>query len=322
MHWYHVLTVAILAVLVKALRWFLQPFFIWLERKADKSSPFVVDSTGRREEPVQLSQAPSFKLSLVIPAYNEEQRLPKMLEETIEYLERRRKRDPKYTYEFVVANDGSKDKTVQVALDAAALHPGVVLRVIDRSANRGKGGAVKTGAMYARGEYVLMVDADGATRISDLEALERKMAAIEKDGFGVVVGSRNHLVDDAVAKRKWYRNILMHGFHFLVSTVCGSDIQDTQCGFKLFTRKSAQYLFPNQETEHWAFDVELLYLARKFKMPVAEVPVNWEEIAGSKLNVVEATLSMARDLVLIQAFYMLGVWKASNTISVGDKKSN
>jgi len=157
-----------------------------------------------------------------------------------------------------------------------------------------------------------MVDADGATKFSDLDRLEQRMKEIEKDGCGVVVGSRAHLQDEAVAKRSIFRNFLMYGFHFVVYVLCVKGIRDTQCGFKLFSRKSCQKLFPNQHIERWAFDVELLYLAERFKIPISEVAVNWTEIDGSKLSPFEATVQMARDLLRIRGNYMFGIWKAKN----------
>jgi dolichyl-phosphate beta-glucosyltransferase len=118
----------------------------------------------------------------------------------------------------------------------------------------------------------------------------------------------------------------MWGFHFLVSFLCVKGIKDTQCGFKLFTRKSAQQLFPNMHVERWAFDVELLYLyathyeyltlgryaADARKIPMVEVPVNWTEIPGSKLSPLAASIQMAKDLLRIRLAYMLGIWKLNN----------
>jgi dolichyl-phosphate beta-glucosyltransferase len=109
-------------------------------------------------------------------------------------------------------------------------------------------------------------------------------------------------------QRAWYRNILMHGFHFAVSTLCVRDIRDTQCGFKLFSRQSALLLFPLQHLRRWCFDVELLFLAQRLRLPVREVAVNWEEVPGSKLQLLESSLLMARDLCIIRACYATGIW--------------
>ncbi|KAG0359603.1 dolichyl-phosphate beta-glucosyltransferase, partial [Gamsiella multidivaricata] len=145
--------------------------------------------------------SPQRTLSVVVPAYNESERLPIMMKETLEFLKAQSQRDPKFTYEILIVDDGSQDSTVRVALEMAQLEANVDIRVLSFEKNRGKGGAVIQGMQYTRGEYILMVDADGATRFSDLEQLEVKLKQAEKNGLGVAVGSRAHLVQtDAVVK--------------------------------------------------------------------------------------------------------------------------
>jgi len=173
----------------------------------------------------------------------------------------------------------------------------------------GKGGAVREGMLNAYGRYMLMMDADGATRISDVEKLEKKMLEIEDSGLGITIGSRAHLVEKAKAERKWYRNITMHGFHLLVYVLCVRGIKDTQCGFKLFTRKSAQAIFSNLHIMRWGFDVEALFVAKCLNIPMVEIAVNWTEIPGSKLNVLIASIQMIRELIMIRVYYSLGLWK-------------
>jgi dolichyl-phosphate beta-glucosyltransferase len=138
--------------------------------------------------------------------------------------------------------------------------------------NNGKGGAVRKGMVRARGRYLLMADADGATKASDLERLLVALRGIERDGLGIAVGSRAHLEDadsDAKARRTPLRRFLMWGFHTLITLMLGSsEIADTQCGFKLFTRRSAGLMFPVQHIDRWAFDVELLYLAGHHRIPL------------------------------------------------------
>mmetsp|Transcript_32401 Transcript_32401/g.45173 ORF Transcript_32401/g.45173 Transcript_32401/m.45173 type:complete len:338 (-) Transcript_32401:175-1188(-) len=251
------------------------------------------------------------RLSLIVPAYNEEDRIEVMLNETLPYLEGKQKADKEFTYEIIVVDDGSRDKTTEIAQNYARKRGSDVFRVMTLKKNQGKGGAVQQGMLHARGKYLLMVDADGATEIKDLDRLLKQMSVIEdsKTGYGIVVGSRAHLQEKAVAKRKWYRSILMHGFHWLVYTLAVKSIKDTQCGFKLFTRKSAQILFSNLNLRRWCFDVELLYMAESLNMPLKEVAVNWQEIPGSKLRVLEAALLMGRDLVIIRACHTFGVWR-------------
>jgi len=191
-------------------------------------------------------------------------------------------------------------------------NPAKNIRILQLTVNRGKGGAVKRGMMIARGRYLLMVDADGATKFSDLDKVEGELLKIEKNGYGVGIGSRAHLQGEVVAKRTFFRNLLMWGFHLVVTWIGGvHTIRDTQCGFKLFTRNSARVLFSNLHLSRWAFDVELLWLAQQLGMPVTEVAVTWKEIEGSHL-VEEDTrlvsLRMFRDLVRVRFSYLFGIW--------------
>jgi len=249
-------------------------------------------------------------LSIVVPAYKEEKRLPVMLDETLAYLHTRNASDKSFTWEIIVVDDGSTDNTTIVALEYVKREGTDRMRVLTLEKNKGKGGAVRRGMYYSRGKYILMVDADGATKFSDLDKVENQLKQIEKDGLGISVGSRAHLVNtDTVAKRKWFRNILMHGFHFLVDFLCVRGIKDTQCGFKLFTRKTASIIFPNLHIERWAFDVELLYMAQSLRVPLTEVPVNWQEIDGSKVDPLTSSIQMGRDLLRIRGNYLIGWWR-------------
>ncbi|KAG0315986.1 dolichyl-phosphate beta-glucosyltransferase [Dissophora globulifera] len=248
-------------------------------------------------------------LSVVVPAYNESERLPIMMKETLEFLQARAKKDPAFTYEILIVDDGSPDATVRVALELAQLEANKDIRVLSLESNRGKGGAVIQGMHYTRGEYILMVDADGATRFSDLDQLEIKLKQAERDGLGVAVGSRAHLVaTDAVVKRSFIRNFLMHSFHKVVYILGIRGIEDTQCGFKLFTRKSAQAIFGNMHVEGWIFDIEMLMIAQQLHIPIVEVPVAWQEIDGSKVSLMRDSIQMALDLLIIRMNYILGIW--------------
>ncbi|KAI0954488.1 hypothetical protein AcW1_006368 [Taiwanofungus camphoratus] len=251
----------------------------------------------------------SVDLTVVIPAYNETTRLPGMLQSTIAHLSSSALRDR--TYEILVVDDGSTDDTAQQTLKFALGYPDSNIRVVQLVENAGKGGAVRHGMLYGRGRRLLMVDADGASRFEDLELLWKEMDRIAPDeGAAVVVGSRAHLVKtEAVVKRSFLRNVLMYGLHTILRIVGVGHIRDTQCGFKLFSRAAAQRIFPFQHLPTWIFDVELLLLAKQLCMPVAEVPIEWHEVSGSKLNVVTDSLQMLRDLLVLRANHLLGRWK-------------
>lgn len=253
---------------------------------------------------------PTIDLSVIVPAYNEEERLPKMLNECIEFLEERRKNMPDYMYEILVVDDGSSDQTSSVAQRFCKNLGHGKLRVLTLQKNRGKGGAVRMGMLRTRGRYLLFADADGATKFSDIVKLEEKLNTLSEQYEDVVViGSRAHLEEQAIATRSLFRTFLMYGFHFLVWLFGVRGIRDTQCGFKLFTRSAAISLFMSIHVERWAFDVELLYLARRLHMLVEEVAVNWTEIEGSKLVPFWSWIQMAKDLAMIWLKYRTGAWK-------------
>jgi dolichyl-phosphate beta-glucosyltransferase len=174
----------------------------------------------------------------------------------------------------------------------------------------------------AHGSYMLMADSDGATEITDLESLFAQMHRLEVEAArglhhrgpaGIVVGSRAHMATESMAKRAWYRTILMKGFHCLVMLFATRKVKDTQCGFKLFTRDAARLVFPAMHTRRWAFDIEMIVIAESLGIPIKEVPVNWREVEGSKLivtklDIVTTSLTMARDIIAIRLAYLLGYW--------------
>jgi len=315
-------------------------------------------------------------MSVVIPAYNEEERLEIMLEEAVAFLDAEYGRLPSggssYKsqkvggakegkgmggYEILIVDDGSKDKTVEVALNFSrenGLHD--ILRICSLAQNRGKGGAVTHGFRHVRGQYAVFADADGASRFEDLRKLVLGCQEVEDGpGRGIAVGSRAHMVGtEAVVKvnspafrllvfstdeklsqkvnekqRSLLRNALMHSFHLLLRLLtppATSRIRDTQCGFKLFSRAALPHIIPYMHADGWIFDVEMLMLAESAPpgvvsdsdgdilgaspgIRVAEVAIGWQEVGGSKLNVVWDSLGMAWGLAILRAGWMLGVYK-------------
>jgi len=302
---------------------------------------------------------PEVLVTVVVPAYNEEQRMSGMLEEAVEYLQSTfpqplQPHSPSNAkpkgWEILVVNDGSSDKTIDTALSFARDHqlcsnpptpagpwssndglktrsksapkvetvptriPHGSIRVISLEQNRGKGGAVTHGMRHARGAYIVFADADGASRFSDLGKLMEDCDRVaDNKGRAVGVGSRAHMVgSEAVVKRSFLRNALMHSFHLLLRLLtppATSSIKDTQCGFKLFTRPALPYIIPYMHSEGWIFDVEMLMLAESAKIPMAEVAIGWKEVGGSKLNVVWDSLGMAWGLAVLRAAWMVGVYR-------------
>lgn len=249
---------------------------------------------------------PKLELTVVVPSYNETGRLGKMLEESVEFLEDQYKGK----YEILIVDDGSKDHTDEFALLEATrlgLAPHIV-KVVLLSKNRGKGGAVTHGILHGSGKYLLFADADGATRFSDMSKLIKYIK--EQKGPAIAIGSRAHMVNtDAVVKRSLIRNFLMYGLHTLVYTFGIRDVQDTQCGFKMFNREAAHKIFPHMHTERWIFDVEVLLLGELQNIEVKEVPVNWQEIDGSKVDLARDSIQMAIDLVVTRMAYLMGIYR-------------
>ncbi|XP_015904227.1 dolichyl-phosphate beta-glucosyltransferase [Parasteatoda tepidariorum] len=256
----------------------------------------------------------SLYLSVIVPAYNEQDRLPPMLDECMEFLENRSRRDRQFSYEVIIVDDGSLDKTSEIGLEYSKKYGSDKCRVLTLVKNRGKGGAVRLGMLYARGRYLLFADADGATKFEDFEKLESEMRQSTVENiYSIVVGSRAHLEKEAIASRSFFRTILMYGFHFLVWLFAVRSVRDTQCGFKMFTREAGIILFAILHVERWAFDVELLYIAEKKTMAIKEVAVNWTEIDGSKLVPFWSWLQMGIDLLMIWIKYQTGIWKLQDT---------
>jgi len=303
---------ATLVVVAIGIVWLLTPAFS-KRNPTDPNPEYIDPATGSTIPFPHLSERASVYLTIVFPAYNEEERLPPTLDETIQYLKDRQDRDPSFTFEIIVVDDGSKDRTAQIVLEYSSKYGTKIIRLLKPGQNGGKGCAVRLGVNVARGQYILFADADGATSFPDIEKLEAAMKALEtknSSNGNVVVGSRNHLLvnEKVMAKRSQGRNILMHGFHFLVWLFAVRTVRDTQCGFKLFSRKAARIIFPTLYIDRWCFDVEVLYRAEAFGMGIKEVAVNWTEIAGSKLNW-KAPINMGRELLLISFLYALGFWK-------------
>jgi len=291
-----------------------------------KGSPFAVvvrhkdectflDPVSKKTIPFpSLQEGATVGLSVIVPAYFEEERLPPMMEECLTFLEEKRKKNKAFSYEVIVVNDGSTDKTAQVVLDYSKKYGVDKVRLLHLIKNRGKGGAVRLGVLSSRGKCILFADADGATKFADYDKLYKALEDFKRDDkdedySGVVCGSRAHMEDDAIATRSFFRTILMKGFHLLVYIFTVKGIRDTQCGFKLFTRNAARQCFASMHIERWAFDVEILFIAQKLKIPIGEVAVNWTEIEGSKVTPIWSWLQMGRDLFLIWFQYAIGAWK-------------
>lgn len=213
-------------------------------------------------------------LSVVIPAYNEAHRLPATLQAMEAYFSTQ-----PYPVEIVVVDDGSTDQTAGVVQAWAAQHPNTVL--LSDAINRGKGYAVKSGVLSASGELFLVADADGAAPI---EELERLLKVLHDNPAPVILGSRARSSKETRIRGHWHRKVMGRIFTWMLFALAPG-IGDTQCGFKLFAREAAIPLFTLQTLNGYAYDVEILHAARQNGYAIREVPINWTNVKGSKVNV-------------------------------------
>jgi glycosyltransferase involved in cell wall biosynthesis len=232
-------------------------------------------------------------LSVIVPAYNEEKRLPETLKKVREYLNKQ-----KYTSEVIVVDDGSKDKTHDIAEDLVKDWEG--FKVVSYTPNRGKGFAVKTGMLAARGQWRLLMDADNSTDISEIEKLLKY-----KEDFEVIIGSRYLNKDSIKIKQPLSRRIVSRLGNILVRLVLGIKSGDTQCGFKLFSATVADKIFPLQAIDRWGFDMEILTIAIRHGYKIKEVAVDWYDAEGSQVKKTTA-LKTLKELFIIKWNVILG----------------
>ena len=244
--------------------------------------------------------SPKPYLSVVIPAYNEAERLPATLERIGTYLGRQ-----PYRSEIVVVDDGSTDATGEVVKAfgtsgevSEAFGAGGSVHLLSPG-HQGKGGAVRSGMLAAAGELILMTDADYCTPIADVEPLIR---AIE-GGCDVAIGSRAVAGSVLEVRQPLYREWLGRAGNLLIQAMLLPGIHDTQCGFKLFRRQAAREIFSRSVMDGISFDVEVLFLARRLGWAIREVPIHWSHIPGSKIRIARDARSMLRDLLRIRRMH-------------------
>ena len=214
-------------------------------------------------------------ISIIIPAYNEEKRLPAALDQVIAYL----RRGAWQFAEILIVDDGSTDATAAVVARAHADCPD--LRLLRNPGNRGKGYAVRHGMLECRGEWALFTDADLSAPIDELETLWQ---AAQRDCAQVAVGSR--ALDRGLigVHQSWFRENAGRMFNLVMRLITGLPFRDTQCGFKLFEARAAREIFRRQLLDGFGFDVEALFIGRRLGYREIEVPVRWNDVAGTKVS--------------------------------------
>ena len=219
------------------------------------------------------------KYSIIIPAYNEAARLGVMGAVAPHHRN---------------VNDGSRDNTADLVREYASANP--VLRLLENPGNRGKGYSVRNGMLHANGEILLFSDADLA---SPIEEAPKLFEAIES-GADVAIGSRWLRPELQKQRQSLLRQLYGRIFNIALRLLLGLKFKDTQCGFKVFTRSSARAIFPLQQIERWGFDPELLYLARRKKLRVTEVPVEWSHQEGTRISPLRDGLRMFSEVLRIR----------------------
>lgn len=248
-------------------------------------------------------------LSVVIPSYNEQKNLSRgVLNEVIEYLKAR-----SYSWEVILTDDGSTDGTTQQLQEFATKHSHV--RVIE-NIHAGKGPTVQSGMLQATGQWRLFTDFDQSTPLGEIE----KLWPFAEEGYPVIIGSRE--IKGAIrGKEPWYRHLMGRGFNLLVQVLAVGGIQDTQCGFKLFSADATEKLFGNlsiygrakrrKDAFTGAFDVEALYLARKYRLKIKEVPITWHHHETDRVSPIKDSVRMLKDILKIRLADLQGKYPTS-----------
>ena len=242
--------------------------------------------------------APTY--SIVLPAYNESERIASTIEKVLAHANQH-----DWSAEIIVVNDGSKDDTAQIVREYASQDP--MLRLIENPGNRGKGFSVKNGMLHANGEILLFSDADLSSPIAEAD----KLFAAIRQGADVAIGSRWLKTELQIQRQPFYRQIFGRVFNLALRVVLGLKFKDTQCGFKAFRRSAAMQLFPSQQIERWGFDPELLYLAKRYGIQVAEVPVAWSHREGTRINPLRDGIRMLGEMFVIRWNALTGKYDGS-----------
>jgi glycosyltransferase involved in cell wall biosynthesis len=231
----------------------------------------------------------------VIPAYNESARLGSTLEEVLAYVQKQG-----WDAEVIVVNDGSRDNTAEIVRAIAAKNP--ALRLVENPGNHGKGYSVRNGMLNARGRIVLFSDADLSSPIEEAPKLFQALEA----GADIAIGSRWLRAETQTQRQPLHRQLFGRIFNLILRLSLGLKFKDTQCGFKAFKQPAVQAIFPLQKIERWGFDPEILFLARKMKFKVKEVPVAWGHSGGTRINPLIDGSRMVMEMLRIRWYDLAG----------------
>lgn len=242
------------------------------------------------------------ELSVIIPAYNEQRRLPGTLESVHKYLTERG-----ISFEILIVDDGSHDATAEIVETFAKDHGGV--RLLSYHPNQGKGHAIRTGILSAKGDLMLIDDADGSSPIQEVERLEAGIAS----GADIAIGSRAKPDESRKVQALAHRKFIGNTFNLIVQKLLLPGIYDTQCGFKLFKAAVAHDVFSVSRINGYGFDVEVLHIAKLRGYKTTEIAINWHNVDGSKVNVLFDSPKMFIEVVKISLSSLFGQYKPRST---------
>ena len=233
-------------------------------------------------------------ISIVIPVFNEEDRITVFLESVTDYLLRK-----EFSYEIVIVDDGSRDRTIAVTESLLSAKLPGTYRIVKLPVNKGKGAAIREGMLQAKGDYIFFLDADGSTSIREIDNFVPKFSP----GIDIYIATRT-IKHKAPQKRKFFG----YGYIFLANLLLGLRVVDITCGFKCYTRESARKIFPLQTLNNWSFDAEDIFIARKQGYEIMGIPVHWQHVGGSKVKVFKNVLMCGVDLLRIRCKNYRGLY--------------
>lgn len=236
-------------------------------------------------------------ISIIIPVFNEENRISKSLETISEFL-----KNYKEESEVVIVDDGSWDSTVKILQDFSQK---MSLKIITHKTNLGKGAAIRTGIKNAGGDRILFTDIDLSVPIETLESFNDALT----EDVDIVIGSREHPDSQVEVKQFWLRELAGYSFTVLTNAVLQVGVSDFTCGFKLFRREAARKIFAHQLIDRWAFDAETMFLAKKYQYQIREMPVIWRHSEGSKVRFPQALIDSFFGLLQIRINNFLGKYE-------------